>query len=54
MAFSEGGYKTLVEDIYRRFPSVQKVGFAAAYKPGLERMEAFWPAPTARAPSPRC
>ena len=41
MAFSEGGYKTLVEDIYRRFPSVQKVGFAAAYKPGLEHMEAF-------------
>ena len=41
MAFSEGGYKALVEDIYRRFPSVQKVGFAKAYKPGLEHMEAF-------------
>ena len=40
--FTETGYKVLVEDIFRRFPSVQKDGFSAgAYKPGLERMEAF-------------
>lgn len=40
--FTETGYKALVEDIFRRFPSVQKDGFSAgAYKPGLERMEAF-------------
>jgi dihydrofolate synthase/folylpolyglutamate synthase len=31
-----------MEDIFRRFPSVQKDGFTAgAYKPGLERMQAF-------------
>ena len=41
-SFTETGYKALVEDIFRRFPSVQKDGFTAgAYKPGLERMEAF-------------
>lgn len=35
-------YNSLIEDIFRRFPSVQKDGFTAgAYKPGLERMEAF-------------
>ena len=40
--FTETGYRALVEDIFRRFPSVQKEGFTAgAYKPGLERMEAF-------------
>ena len=40
--FTETGYRALVEDIFRRFPSVQKDGFTAgAYKPGLERMEAF-------------
>ena len=40
--FTETGYRALVEDIFRRFPSVQKDGFSAgAYKPGLERMEAF-------------
>ncbi len=40
--FTETGYKALVEDIFRRFPSVQKDGFSAgAYKPGLERMMAF-------------
>ncbi len=40
--FTETGYQALVEDIFRRFPSVQKDGFSAgAYKPGLERMEAF-------------
>ena len=41
-AFTEAGYHALVEDIFRRFPSVQKEGFAAgAYKPGLERQMAF-------------
>jgi dihydrofolate synthase/folylpolyglutamate synthase len=41
-AFHETEYQALVEDIFRRFPSVQKDGFSAgAYKPGLERMEAF-------------
>ena len=40
--FTEQGYQALVEDIFRRFPSVQKEGFSAgAYKPGLERMQAF-------------
>ena len=40
--YSEAGYEALVQDIFRRFPSVQKDGFTAgAYKPGLERMEAF-------------
>lgn len=35
-------YNSLIEDIFRRFPSVQKDGFTAgAYKPGLERMQAF-------------
>ena len=41
-AFSEAGYQALVEDIFHRFPSVQKEGFSAgAYKPGLERQLAF-------------
>ena len=41
-AFTEAGYQALLEDIFRRFPSVQKEGFTAgAYKPGLERMRAF-------------
>ena len=40
--FTETEYQALVEDIFRRFPSVQKDGFSAgAYKPGLERMMAF-------------
>jgi len=40
--FTEAAYKALVQDIFRRFPSVQKEGFTAgAYKPGLERMQAF-------------
>ena len=40
--FSEAGYQRLVQDIFQRFPSVQKDGFApGAYKPGLERMRAF-------------
>lgn len=41
-SYSEAGYLRLVQDIFRRFPSVQKDGFApGAYKPGLERMQAF-------------
>ncbi len=40
--FTEAAYQALVQDIFRRFPSVQKDGFSAgAYKPGLERMQAF-------------
>ena len=40
--FSEAGYEALLNDIFHRFPSVQKEGFTAgAYKPGLERMSAF-------------
>ena len=41
MEFSERAYGQLLEDIFVRFPSVQKAGFGTAYKPGLERMEAF-------------
>jgi len=41
MEFSEQAYKQLLEEIFVRFPSVQKAGFGTAYKPGLERMEAF-------------
>ncbi|MBQ9411026.1 MAG: bifunctional folylpolyglutamate synthase/dihydrofolate synthase [Bacteroidales bacterium] len=42
MVFSEEAYNALIQDIFTRFPSVQKAGFTAgAYKPGLERMRAF-------------
>lgn len=42
MCTSPAGYEALIQSIFRRFPSVQKEGFSAgAYKPGLERMEAF-------------
>lgn len=42
MMFSEEAYQRLLQDIFRRFPSVQKNGFAiGSYKPGLERIEAF-------------
>ena len=42
MVFSEDNYNALIQDIFKRFPSVQKEGFSAgAYKPGLERMLAF-------------
>lgn len=35
-------YDQLLEDIFRRFPSVQHGGFSSgAYKPGLERMQEF-------------
>jgi dihydrofolate synthase/folylpolyglutamate synthase len=40
--YSEIDYLRLVQDIFHRFPSVQKEGFAAvAYKPGLDRMRDF-------------
>ena len=41
MEFSESAYMRLLEEIFRRFPSVQKTDFATAYKPGLAGMEAF-------------
>jgi len=41
MVFSEVAYGELLEEIFQRFPSVQKTDFGTAYKPGLERMEAF-------------
>ncbi|MBR6883982.1 MAG: bifunctional folylpolyglutamate synthase/dihydrofolate synthase [Bacteroidales bacterium] len=41
MVFSESAYGKLLEEIFQRFPSVQKTDFASAYKPGLEGMEAF-------------
>lgn len=42
MEFTLDAYNSLIEDILRRFPSVQKDGFTSgAYKPGLERMLSF-------------
>ena len=41
MEFSESRYGALLEEIFQRFPSVQKTDFATAYKPGLAGMEAF-------------
>lgn len=42
MEFTLDAYNSLVEDIFRRFPSVQKDGFTSgAYKPGLDRMLSF-------------
>ncbi len=41
MDFSESAYGALLEEIFLRFPSVQKTDFSRAYKPGLEGMEAF-------------
>ena len=41
MEFSESAYAALLEEIFCRFPSVQKTDFATAYKPGLAGMEAF-------------
>ena len=41
MEFSESRYGALLEEIFQRFPSVQKTDFATAYKPGLQGMEAF-------------
>ena len=34
MDFSESRYGALLEEIFQRFPSVQKTDFATAYKPG--------------------
>ena len=34
-------YKSLLEEIFVRFPSVQSSSFDKAYKPGLEGMERF-------------
>ena len=41
MEFSPSAYRQLVEEIFTRFPSVQKTDFAVGYKPGLGGMEAF-------------
>ena len=41
MEFSESRNGALLEEIFQRFPSVQKTDFATAYKPGLAGMEAF-------------
>ena len=41
MLFSESAYGQLLEEIFQRFPSVQKTDFATAYKPGLDAMAAF-------------
>ncbi len=39
--FSRNNYQKKVESIFTRFPSVQKVPFKDAYKPGLENMLRF-------------
>ena len=39
--FSKKSYQRKVEAIFTRFPSVQKVPFKDAYKPGLENMLKF-------------
>ena len=36
--FTEEGYAELIDALFRRFPSFQKVG-AGAYKPGIANME---------------
>ena len=41
MVFSESAYGSLLEEIFQRFPSVQKTDFASAYKPGLDGMASF-------------
>ena len=41
MDYSPSAYRQLVEEIFTRFPSVQKTDFAVGYKPGLGGMEAF-------------
>jgi len=41
-SFSEPAYEALLQEIFSRFPSVQRAGFTVnAYKPGLEGMQAF-------------
>ena len=39
--YSEKAYKDKLESIFKRFPSVQKVPFGDAYKPGLDHMRRF-------------
>lgn len=40
--FEESAYRKLLEEVFARHPSVQQAGLTGgAYKPGLERMEAF-------------
>ena len=42
MDITEAEYRRLTEDLFRRFPSVQKGGFSGgAYKPGLQNMKDF-------------
>jgi dihydrofolate synthase/folylpolyglutamate synthase len=42
ISFSEAAYSALLQDIFSRFPSVQRAGFSVnAYKPGLEGMQSF-------------
>ncbi len=40
MEFSPSAYEELIEELFTRFPSFQKVG-AGAYKPGIGNMELF-------------
>lgn len=40
-SYSKTDYRKKVEAIFKRFPSVQKVPFGEAYKPGLEHIEKF-------------
>ena len=41
-SFSEPAYEALLQEIFSRFPSVQRAGFTVnAYKPGLEGMQSF-------------
>jgi dihydrofolate synthase/folylpolyglutamate synthase len=39
--YSEEAYLRKVESIFTRYPSVQKVPFGDAYKPGLDHMQRF-------------
>ncbi len=39
--FSEDSYKRKLESIFTRYPSVQKVPFGDAYKPGLDNIRKF-------------
>ncbi len=41
MDFDSAKYESLLEYIFKRFPSVQNVSFAKAYKPGLEGIKGF-------------
>lgn len=39
--YSKESYEKKIDAIFKRFPSIQKVGFGEAYKPGLGNIEAF-------------